>query len=294
MDKVIFLIGYIIIKDKENFFKKFINKIEIEEFKNGKKYCISKVNNKLIKKLKNDKIDNVVISKKDKENDILINQLKENNIKILENRNLFKNLIPEIIEYLAKILDINKENMEINILVNKYSRINLYYINNLIKVTKKINIITKNMKTFKKFSDKLYENEAILIPIMNNKSKSLANKEIILNIDFSEKDLKQYRINRYAIIINIENNIKSINKTFSGILINDYRINIESDNKEFDYKEILASYILKENVTWIREKIAEKDIKIGNLIGKNGIINSEEFRSVKCKKNKLDKQKILT
>lgn len=282
MDKVIFLIGYIIIKEKEKFFKRFINKIEVENFENGRKYFISRINNKIFKKLKNDGIDAVVISKKDKENYILINKLKESNIKILESRNLLKNLIPEIIEYLAEILEMNKENMEINILVNKYSKINLYYINNLIKETQKINIITNNIKPFKKFSNELYKNEAILIPVMNNRNKSLSNKKIILNMDFTDKDIKQYKINRYAIIINIENKIDCIDKIFSGIIVNDCKINIENRDDEFDYKEIIESYIIKKDVMRIREKIAEKNIKIINLIGKRGIINSDEVRSLKC------------
>ena len=282
MDKVIFLIGYIIIKEKEKFFKRFINKIEVENFENGRKYFISRINNKIFKKLKNDGIDAVVISKKDKENYILINKLKENNIKILESRNLLKNLIPEMIEYLAEILEMNKENMEINILVNKYSKINLYYINNLIKETQKINIITNNIKPFKKFSNELYKNEAILIPVMNNRNKSLSNKKIILNMDFTDKDIKQYKINRYAIIINIENKIDCIDKIFSGIIVNDCKINTENIDDEFDDKEIIESYIIKKDVMRIREKIAEKNIKIINLIGKRGIINSDEVRTLKC------------
>lgn len=51
---------------------------------------------------------------------------------ILNGRLLFKHLIPEIIEYLSKILETNKEDIEVTILVNDYSQINLYYINELI------------------------------------------------------------------------------------------------------------------------------------------------------------------
>lgn len=51
---------------------------------------------------------------------------------ILNGRLLFKHLIAEIIEYLSKILETNKEDIEVTILVNDYSQINLYYINELI------------------------------------------------------------------------------------------------------------------------------------------------------------------
>ena len=90
------------------------------------------------------------------------------NILLLNGRILFKHLIPEIIEYLSKILETNKEDIEVTILVNDYSQINLYYINELISNIKRINIITNNIRKFKVFADRLYEEEAITVPVMKN------------------------------------------------------------------------------------------------------------------------------
>lgn len=272
------MIGYIISKNEKNFFKRLINKIEIKEFENGREYLIPKFNKKLLNQLEKDNIKNVVIAKKDKDNIEFINVISSKKINILNGKILFKHLIPEIIEYLSKVLEINKKNMELTILVNDYSNINLNYIMELISTNRRINIITNNMKKFKIFSDKLYEEEAILIPIMNNRNKSLANKNIILNIDFSEEQLKKYKINRRAIIINIENTVNSISKTFAGININNYELNIEKRREEFTTNEVYESYIIGKSYKEIREKITKDNIKISNLIGKNGIIDISEYK----------------
>lgn len=44
------------------------------------------------------------------------------------------------------------------------------------------------------FADKLYKEEAITVPVMNNKNKSLINKKIIINIDFTEEQLKSIEL----------------------------------------------------------------------------------------------------
>lgn len=272
------MIGYIISKEEKNFVKKLFNKLEIEEYENGRKYMLPKFNKKLIEKLKKDNVKNLVVAKKDKHNVEFINNIYSNNLNILDGRILFKHLIPEIIEYLLKILETNKEDVEITILVNDYSKINLYYISELISNIRKINIITNNIKKFKVFANKLYEEEAVIVPIMNNKNKSLVNKKVILNIDFTEEQLKKYKINRNAILINIENEIKNLNKTFSGININNYELNLKTAEHQFEQNEIYETYIIGKQMKDIRRKIVADNVKISNFIGKRGIIDINEYK----------------
>ena len=269
------MIGYVISKQEKNFFKKIFNKLDIAEYENGKKYIIPKLNQKVIEKLKKDNIKNIVIAKKDKHNIEFINNIYSSNMNILNGRILFKHLIPEIIEYLSKILETNKEDIEVTILVNDYSQINLYYINELISNIKRINIITNNIRKFKVFADRLYEEEAITVPVMN---KSLINKKIIINIDFTEEQLKKYKINRKAILINIENDITNINKSFAGINISNYEINTKNTDDEFEKNEIYESYIIGKQIKDIRRKILDDGVKISNFIGKRGIIDINEYK----------------
>ena len=50
------MIGYVISKQEKNFIKKIFNKLDVEEYENGKKYIIPKLNEKVIEKLKKDNI----------------------------------------------------------------------------------------------------------------------------------------------------------------------------------------------------------------------------------------------
>ena len=79
-------------------------------------------------------------------------------------------------------METNKEDIEVTILVNDYSQINLYYINELISNIKRIYIITNNIRKFKVFADKLYKEEAITVPVMNNKNKSFSRDEILNSV----------------------------------------------------------------------------------------------------------------
>lgn len=271
------MIGYIRTKKEKNILKRILNKIEIEEYENGKKYTVSKFNKKLLEKLKVDNIKNIVVAKKDKNNIEFLNNIYSNNINILDGRNLFKHLIPEIVEYLSKVCKINENDMQITILVNDYSQINIFYINELIKKVKGVNIITNNINKFKKFTDKLYEEEAIVVPVMNNKNKSLLNKDIIINIDFTEEQLRKYKINRKAIIVNIENNIENLHKTFIGININNYKLIAEKDEKEFEENEIYESYIIMQRLQDIRKTIIKENLQIKSFIGRRGIVDISEY-----------------
>lgn len=271
------MVGYIKTRQEKNIIKKILNKIEIEEYENGNKYTIPKFNKKLLEKLKEDNIKNIVVAKKDKENIEFLNNIYSNNMNIIDGRILFKHLIPEIIEYISNVCKINKNDMQITILANDYSQINIFYINELITEVKSVNIVTNNINRFKQFADRLYNKEAIVVPIMNNKNKSLLNKKIILNIDFSEEQLKKYKMNRKAIIINIENNIEKVNRTFTGVNINNYKLISKKEESEFEENEIDESYIIMNKIQDIRKIIIKENLQIKSFIGNRGEIDISEY-----------------
>ena len=271
------MVGYIKTRQEKNIIKKILNKIEIEEYENGNKYTIPKFNKKLLEKLKEDNIKNIVVAKKDKENIEFLNNIYSNNMNIIDGRILFKHLIPEIIEYISNVCKINKNDMQITILANDYSQINIFYINELITEVKRVNIVTNNINRFKQFADRLYNKEAIVVPIMNNKNKSLLNKKIILNIDFSEEQLKKYKMNRKAIIINIENNIEKVKRTFTGVNINNYKLISKKEESEFEENEIYESYIIMNKIQDIRKIIIKENLQIKSFIGNRGEIDISEY-----------------
>ena len=113
-----------------------------------------------------------------------------------------------------------------------------------------------------------------------NKNKSLKNKNYIINIDFPEEQLNKYKINRKAIIINIEENININIKGFEGINANSYIIKQVDALQEFNYNEIYESYIINNQINEIRRKIENDKVKIIYLIGKNGIIDNSEYKNL--------------
>lgn len=272
------MIGYIKKEEECGLFDKIFNKIKKEDFENGIKYTSAKLNSKLLKTLLKDNIKIVVIAKKDKTEDEFINALYANNIDVLNGKFLFKNLLPEIVEYLSNKVETNKEKLEITILINDFTKVNIFYINEILKRAKGINIVTNNISKFKRWSNELYNNEGIVIPVMNNKMKSLKNKRYIINIDFSEEQLNKYKINRRAILINIEENVNINSKSFEGININNFIIKQVDELNEFNYNELYESFIINKSINEIRRKIENDKVKVMYLQGKNGIINENEYK----------------
>lgn len=133
---------------------------------------------------------NVVISNKLKKNKIIMEKLQELNI--LDGRWIFNYLVGDIISYIAlkKNKEINK--MEISVLVNKTTSINMENIMNIAKNAKILNIVTENLAVFNQFEERLYDELGIMIRVTNNKKKSLLKSDIIINLDFSEAEVSKY------------------------------------------------------------------------------------------------------
>ena len=81
-------------------------------------------------------------------------------------------------------------------------------------------------------------------------------------------------------MIDINKKTKINTKLFCGIHIYDYQI--KSDNKDetiniFDNKKIYETKIRDKNYMMIRKIFKDENLKVVNLIGKNGIINRQEY-----------------
>ena len=121
-----------------------------------------------------------------------------------------------------------------------------------------INIVSPNVKEFYNIED---EN----VIVINNKKKSLKRAKFIVNIDFDEEILKQYFINRDAVILNLSSNkIKNL-LGFDGAIINNVRI--INDNEVYSMQDMYIAN--KTNYDIINLKIANRDFA---LIGNNTVI----------------------
>ena len=156
---------------------------------------------------------------------VLSNKIKKYNeffkkYTVIDGKNIFLNSIESILE---KILGENKLALQdIYILTNYYQKNNINLIRNLSTKVKTVNVITSEIQKYKNLEEIMQEN-GIAICVANNKRKSLKNAKIIINLDFSEEELKEYIINRNACIINLTQEKCTNLKRFSGILIRDIR-----------------------------------------------------------------------
>lgn len=240
--KVIFLY-YIQEADKLTTINKWFNLIQIE----GDKIILpikakEKIDDKRAQKLahKTKKIfektrsKKIVISKEIQEQEEYRNQLYTYGLEIVEGKWLFELLACKSLDYLLKKKEMKKEETKITILVNDLSENMLANLRKIAKEYKMVNIVTNHREKFKKIEKQILEEDGIMIAVGNNKKKSLARAELILNVDFPSELINQYTIYDKAILINIRGNVKIAKKRFEGIAINDYEIVVQRE-EAFDY-----------------------------------------------------------
>lgn len=240
---------------------------------------IIKIAKRINKKLYDNNIENVVLSNYLEENKILKQKLYCQNINILDGRYLFYLLIPEIIEYILKRQKVKLQNGEVTLLINDFTQNNAKIITYIAQNVKRVNIVTNHSNKFKKIEDYLYNELGVILNITNNKSKSLSNANLIINIDFPEEIINKYEINSNAIIVNIFNEIKIRAKKFNGININYYKACIPKEYQidGFQNNLVYESSIYKCSYENARKDIIANKIRIKKLVGINGDISENEF-----------------
>lgn len=240
---------------------------------------IIKIAKRINKKLYDNNIENVVLSNYLEKNEILKQKLYCQNINILDGRYLFYLLIPEIIEYILKRQKVKLQNGEVTLLINDFTQSNAKIITYIAQNVKRVNIVTNHSNKFKKIEDYLYNELGVILNITNNKSKSLSNANLIINIDFPEEIINKYEINSNAIIVNIFNEIKIRAKKFNGININYYKACIPKEYQidGFQNNLVYESSIYKCSYENARKDIIANKIRIKKLVGINGDISENEF-----------------
>ncbi len=273
---------YVEKNDKPNWFEKKLNLIKVKEntivlpiTDDCKEKSIEKIatkTNKIIRKYSNSK--KVVLSKEMYKEEKYINYLNMLGLEIQNGKWLFEILLPEIVEY---IIDKNKiEKVNISILLNDLTDIEIENIKILARTYKTINIVTNHIEKFRRLEKQL-QDEGIIITITNNKKKSLMKSQIILNVDFPKELINKYNIQDEAIIVNIKEKIKINKKRFNGLNINDYEIDFRDDKKnikalsdKYYLKDLYESELYKKQKNnEVREKIKADKVTIKKLILNN-------------------------
>lgn len=282
--------------DMPIFFKKLIIKLKkifniITIKKIDELHCLY-----IIPKIRNIKIIERIIEKNDSAKIVLSKELKQYEKQLnLKNENKIIMFVYDILKYIMEKSNVKLELQNVYILANEYNQTNLNIIKYLVNKVKTVNIVTNNIKKYNTLEEKLYNEQGILITVANNKNKTLKRANFIINLDFNNEEINNYKINRNSIIINcIKEKIQIL--YFQGIIINNIDIFIEEKSeygliyKEFDKIDIYdIFYNIGLKYEDIIEKIAQNKIKIINLIGNNGIIPEKEILNMRKNIDKLQK-----
>ena len=117
--------------------KKTVNNLEKLAYKTNK--ILAKTNSKKL-----------VLSKNIKKQKQYVNCLYKYNYDIVDGVWLFKLLLPDVLEYIIKKKELNRANIQISVLTNNISELEIINIKNLVKNYKKVNIITFHIEKLKK------------------------------------------------------------------------------------------------------------------------------------------------
>lgn len=278
------MVGYIFLSNRARWWEKKLNIIITTKFKEYYIYEISNLNRRCVEKLrkliKKDNIKQVACEEE-------IQQYIDKKI-LIDEKDIIKYLILEILEYIFEIQGKKMEQEDIYFLINKDEDIYLENIKTLSEKFKTTNIITEELSKFQKIVENIFEEETTIY-LSNNKRKSLRRAKYIVNFDYGIGEIEKYNINRTAILVNIEQKVKIESMAFEGISINNVNIQIpdeliehfgrmmEKINKNILYMSLVNQ---KQELARIKDRIKEDNIHILNLIGDKGIISQEEFKRI--------------
>lgn len=278
------MVGYIFLSNRARWWEKKLNIIITTKFKEYYIYEISNLNRRCVEKLrkliKKDNIKQVACEEE-------IQQYVDKKI-LIDEKDIIKYLILEILEYIFEIQGKKMEQEDIYFLINKDEDIYLENIKTLSEKFKATNIITEEISKFQKIVENIFEEETTIY-LSNNKRKSLRRAKYIVNFDYGIGEIEKYNINRTAILVNIEQKVKIESMAFEGISINNVNIQIpdeliehfgrmmEKINKNILYMSLVNQ---KQELARIKDRIKEDNIHILNLIGDKGIISQEEFKRI--------------
>mgnify|MGYP000385575384 CR=1 FL=1 len=205
---------------------------------------------------------NIILSRRIKE--IASNkeniEIYQNVNKIIKNSKENKSIYRDFLKTVRKKEILEEQSLSILIDTKDYN--NTQLISELITQYKMINIVTSNIKQFAGLEEEAEQNFEP-ISVLNNKRKSLRNAKYILNVNFSGEKIKEYSIDRTAIIFNIADTKIDKLMYFDGNIINNVKL---IDNGEFELQD---EYNIQRE-KWseaVREKIEKNEYE---LIGNRG------------------------
>ena len=218
--------------------RKVLLKVQFEQIRNGTIILVpeSKKYNHFIKRRILKQINSYIT--KQEFNGFVFEEglefLKQNidRSRMVNGKLLMKSLLIKILESIFYTSRHNMNLENIYIFVNCYSKENICIIEKLVEKFKTVNIITQNLRYYKRLEDSLYR-RGILITVSNNKRKSARSAKYIVNIDFEKELFEKYCVNMNSVLINLTESENFFENNFKGVVVNDFKLRINPDRSVF-------------------------------------------------------------
>lgn len=255
-----------------------------------KLYCLSedKVNQRMLNNLKKELLlissRNVVLSNLLLQNVTIVTILQNLGYNILRGKWLYKFLCYDIVRKIAYVKSKKISDLEITILSNENSDINIENIKLLAKECKIINIVTKNLDNFKHVENLLFEEYGNIINVSTNTQKTCKYSDIILNFDFSIDEIKKCNFKKGNILVQFTTE-KFENRNGTTIVF--YKLNLPikylkifGEYKQYNQEIVYESLLYYKTSFKNLRKILKKDnISIKYFEGCNGKLSFNQIKN---------------
>lgn len=267
--------------------KKLFNRIDVDEVLNEvhiklpffKEKKSQKYAKKVCKHLKRHKVSFAVLSTELSNNEIFKNVLYMQNNYIITGNRLYVALVRKVMCNICELLDVPIETIFASILSHEFSIENLDLVKYISKSIKHLTVVSENKERFENTIGALLEDEGIVIEVLTNENCNISKSHFIINLDFTEDEMKKLILPKEAVVISIKENIASLRKNFSGVIINDISIYL---NKKVENFRTLAlseayTYDYKKKISENERLFERSEYKINGYIGNKGAIKEEEL-----------------
>lgn len=215
------------------------------------KWRIRRIAKKLEKQSKKEDIV-VLLNKRQLEREELVLEIKSRGIKVLDGKWLFKFLLLDSLEVLAKLKGIPLETANVAICVSNSDSIINSEIILIASVVKNLKIVTNFLNRFSYIEERLYSEFGIAAQVTSNKEKAFSNTDIIINID--EFNIEEYNLPKNAYILDIYGASSSVYEAFSGKIFNSYELEYDEELfKEIENKEEYDENLLYESLIYRKD-----------------------------------------
>ena len=196
-------------------------------------------------------------------------------------------LLYKILDFYLEAGKVGKQEVDLYFLCHTFSNETVEIVKQLAKKYRSVNLVSDEITAYTKLADKLYEQNAQLVTVSNNRKTALKNAKLIMNYDFSKEEVLTYSTNRESTIIHLQIRMNQIPIGFCKLVINDVVLGENGedwdslDTNMFTLDDMVASFLYWKKTREEKQELLESlEISIQALKGLNGVIHPNELEKL--------------